>query len=105
MSLLPDTDRILLGPGPSLAAPRVMRAMASPTLSHLLDEFNIEIGSALGDLKGRAWRIGLMGYNSRPTVVLQFLAALEQCLQGQGVKGAPGRGVAAANVVYTKKEE
>jgi alanine-glyoxylate transaminase / serine-glyoxylate transaminase / serine-pyruvate transaminase len=35
MSLLPDTDRILLGPGPSLTAPRVMRAMASPTLSHL----------------------------------------------------------------------
>jgi len=35
MSPLPDTDRILLGPGPSLTAPRVMRAMASPTLSHL----------------------------------------------------------------------
>jgi alanine-glyoxylate transaminase/serine-glyoxylate transaminase/serine-pyruvate transaminase len=71
----------------------------------LLDEFGIEIGSALGDLKGRAWRIGLMGFNSRPTVVLQFLAALEQCLQTQGVKGAPGRGVAAANATYAKKEE
>jgi len=35
MSLLPDIDRVLLGPGPSLTAPRVMRAMASPTLSHL----------------------------------------------------------------------
>jgi alanine-glyoxylate transaminase / serine-glyoxylate transaminase / serine-pyruvate transaminase len=35
MSLLPDVDRILLGPGPSLTAPRVMRAMASPTVSHL----------------------------------------------------------------------
>src|SRR5256885_2893605 len=35
MSLLPDADRILLGPGPSLTAPRVMRAMAAPTLSHL----------------------------------------------------------------------
>jgi alanine-glyoxylate transaminase/serine-glyoxylate transaminase/serine-pyruvate transaminase len=32
---LPDTDRVLLGPGPSLTAPRVMRAMASPTVSHL----------------------------------------------------------------------
>src|SRR5206468_11703544 len=71
----------------------------------LLDEFGIEIGSALGDLKGRAWRIGLMGYNSRPGVVLQFLAALEQCLQGQSVKGAPGRGVAAANAAYAKQEE
>jgi alanine-glyoxylate transaminase/serine-glyoxylate transaminase/serine-pyruvate transaminase len=35
MSVLPDTDRILLGPGPSLTAPRVMRAMATPTVSHL----------------------------------------------------------------------
>lgn len=35
MSLLPGATRILLGPGPSLTSPRVMRAMASPTLSHL----------------------------------------------------------------------
>ena len=32
---LPATERILLGPGPSLIAPRVMRAMAAPVLSHL----------------------------------------------------------------------
>src|SRR3954469_11833568 len=35
MAHLPDTERILLGPGPSLTAPRVMRAMAAPTVSHL----------------------------------------------------------------------
>src|SRR6266705_1349469 len=34
-SLLPESDRILLGPGPSLTSPRVMRAMASPTVGHL----------------------------------------------------------------------
>ena len=66
----------------------------------LLDEFGIEIGSGLGEFKGKAWRIGLMGYNSRPIIVLTFLAALEQCLQAQGVKGTPGRGVAAANDFY-----
>jgi len=32
---LPNTDRILLGPGPTLTSPRVMRAMATPTVSHL----------------------------------------------------------------------
>jgi len=32
MSLLPDADRILLGPGPSLTAPRVMRAMRGAAL-------------------------------------------------------------------------
>ena len=39
MTLLPDGDRILLGPGPSLTAPRVMRAMAAPTLGHLDPQF------------------------------------------------------------------
>jgi alanine-glyoxylate transaminase/serine-glyoxylate transaminase/serine-pyruvate transaminase len=71
----------------------------------LLDEFGIEIGGGLGEFKGKAWRIGLMGYNSRPIVVLQFLAALEQCLQAQGAKGAPGRGVASANEFYANKKE
>ncbi|MGE3887948.1 MAG: alanine--glyoxylate aminotransferase family protein [Vicinamibacterales bacterium] len=36
---LPSTERILLGPGPSVMSPRVMRAMASPVLSHLDPEF------------------------------------------------------------------
>ncbi len=35
MSNLPTTERVLLGPGPSLTAPRVMRAMMTPTVSHL----------------------------------------------------------------------
>jgi len=36
---LPATERILLGPGPSLIPPRVMRAFAAPVLSHLDPEF------------------------------------------------------------------
>ena len=36
---LPSTERILLGPGPSLIPPRVMRAMAAPVLSHLYPDF------------------------------------------------------------------
>lgn len=37
--MLPATERILLGPGPSLIAPRVMRALAAPVLSHLDPDF------------------------------------------------------------------
>ncbi len=33
--MTPLTERLLLGPGPSPVAPRVMRAMAAPVLSHL----------------------------------------------------------------------
>ena len=36
---LPANERILLGPGPSIIAPRVMRALAAPVLSHLDPEF------------------------------------------------------------------
>jgi alanine-glyoxylate transaminase / serine-glyoxylate transaminase / serine-pyruvate transaminase len=36
---LPSTERILLGPGPSMIPPRVIRAMAAPTLSHLDPDF------------------------------------------------------------------
>jgi alanine-glyoxylate transaminase/serine-glyoxylate transaminase/serine-pyruvate transaminase len=36
---LPATERILLGPGPSQIAPRVMRALATPVLSHLDADF------------------------------------------------------------------
>jgi alanine-glyoxylate transaminase/serine-glyoxylate transaminase/serine-pyruvate transaminase len=47
----------------------------------LLKEFNIEIGGGLGELKGKVWRIGLMGYNSRPEVVDRLLTALQAVLQ------------------------
>jgi len=53
MSLLPDTDRVLLGPGPSLTSPRVMRAMASPTISHL-DPLMIAL---LDDVRARLLRL------------------------------------------------
>jgi alanine-glyoxylate transaminase/serine-glyoxylate transaminase/serine-pyruvate transaminase len=72
------------------------------TRKRLLSEFGIEIGGGLGDFKGKAWRIGLMGHASRPANVLLFLAALEQCLTAQGVKSAAGAGVAAANQTYLK---
>jgi len=39
MPSLPSNERVLLGPGPSLIAPRVMRAMAAPVLSHLDPDF------------------------------------------------------------------
>ena len=64
--------------------------------SALLQEFNIEIGGGLGPLKGRVWRVGLMGYTSHPGNVLAFLSAMEQLLGREGVEGPAGAGVAAA---------
>ncbi len=86
--LLPQLNAVRIPPGMDDVAGR----------KRLLTEFGIEIGGGLGDLKGLAWRIGLMGYNSRPNVVLLVLAALEQVLRGVGV--TPGAGVAAAERFY-----
>ena len=68
--------------------------------AQLLDEFNIEIGGGLGDLKGQIWRVGLMGYTSKRENVLLFLAALESALRAQGFKFSPGAGVQAADRVF-----
>ena len=66
----------------------------------MLNDFGIEIGGGLGDFKGKAWRIGLMGYNSKPSSVLLVLSALEQVLRGAGGNVEPGVGVAAAERAY-----
>jgi len=36
----------------------------------LLEEFSIEIGGGLGTLKGKTWRIGLMGSASSESNVM-----------------------------------
>jgi alanine-glyoxylate transaminase / serine-glyoxylate transaminase / serine-pyruvate transaminase len=62
----------------------------------LLDEFNIEIAGGFGDVKGKIWRVGLMGYSSQKTNVLLFLAAFEKVLLDQGLRVPAGGGVGAA---------
>jgi len=66
----------------------------------LLNRFGIEIGAGLGAFKGKVWRIGLMGYGSRPANVLLFLSALEQLLAEQGHKFNHGAAISAANAAY-----
>ena len=46
----------------------------------LLKDYNIEIAGGLGIFKGKAWRIGLMGYSSQPQNVMMLLGALKEIL-------------------------
>jgi alanine-glyoxylate transaminase / serine-glyoxylate transaminase / serine-pyruvate transaminase len=46
----------------------------------LYDEFNIEIGAGLGPLKGKIWRVGLMGYGARVENVEVLTKALKQVI-------------------------
>jgi alanine-glyoxylate transaminase/serine-glyoxylate transaminase/serine-pyruvate transaminase len=50
----------------------------------LLNESNIEIGGGLGPLKGKIWRIGLMGSGSSRENVLLVLEALHRALNAEG---------------------
>lgn len=70
----------------------------------LLDEFGIEIAGGIGPLKGKIWRIGLMGYVSQAKHILFFLAALEKVLLDQGLSVSSGAGVGAAIRAYSNAD-
>jgi alanine-glyoxylate transaminase/serine-glyoxylate transaminase/serine-pyruvate transaminase len=71
----------------------------------LLDEFNIEIAGGFGPIKGKLWRVGLMGYSSQKTNVLLFLAAFEKVLLDQDFRVPAGAGVAAAVRSYQQASQ
>lgn len=66
---------------PSLTTVRIPEHLDEASIrSKLLSEYNIEISGGLGELKGKVWRIGLMGYSSRRENVLTLLSALEHLI-------------------------
>ncbi len=71
--------------------------------SRLLKNHNLEIGGGLGNLKGKIWRIGIMGYVSRRENVFSCLEALANTLVLSGWKCSPEDGIAAATSVYNDK--
>jgi alanine-glyoxylate transaminase/serine-glyoxylate transaminase/serine-pyruvate transaminase len=64
--------------------------------SYLLETYNLEIGGGLGALKGKVWRVGLMGYSSSAENILFFLSAVSQALALQGFKTDISAGLGAA---------
>jgi alanine-glyoxylate transaminase / serine-glyoxylate transaminase / serine-pyruvate transaminase len=68
--------------------------------AQLLEKFNIEIGAGLGPLKGKVWRIGLMGESCKRQNVMLILSALETILQSMGFELARGKSLAAADRAY-----
>ena len=58
--MLPATERLLLGPGPSPVLPRVARAMAAPSLSHL-DPQMLALLDDIRERLGRLFNVGSDG--------------------------------------------
>ena len=69
--------------------------------AELLRLFNMEIGAGLGPLKGKVWRIGLMGESSRRENVMLVLNALEEILGSMGMEIVRGRALSAADRAYS----
>jgi alanine-glyoxylate transaminase / serine-glyoxylate transaminase / serine-pyruvate transaminase len=66
----------------------------------LLSIYGIEIGGGLGPLKGKVWRIGLMGESSTEAHVLTLLNALEDLFIRGGWLSTPGIALRAAARIY-----
>jgi aspartate aminotransferase-like enzyme len=63
---------------------------------------NITIAGGQGEMKGKVFRLGHMGYAAEFDVIVA-LAALEQILMDLGVPVTLGAGVAAAQAAFVAK--
>jgi len=92
--VVPEAERI-----PHLNALRIPDGADDASVrQRLLAGYGLEIGAGLGVLAGKIWRIGLMGYSSRPENVMLCLQALESVLGSTGAVEA-GREALSQQVV------
>jgi len=90
--LVAPSDRL-----PSLNTIRVPEGIDDARVrGYLLETFNLEIGGGLGALKGKVFRVGLMGYSSSAEKILFFLSALSRALAVQGFKTDLSAGLSAS---------
>lgn len=76
LPLIPKEYRL-----PTLTTPQLPSSVDDAAVrQRLLDEYNIEIAGGFGPLKGKVWRIGLMGYSSRRENITLLLAVLRKIL-------------------------
>lgn len=76
---VPETYRL-----PSLTTVRIPSGVNDQKLRKtLLQEHNIEIGGGLGELTGKVWRIGLMGYSSRKENIETLLKVFKILLKNK----------------------
>lgn len=75
--LVPEAFRL-----PTLTTPQLTPTVDDPTVRrHLLEDYNIEIAGGFGPLKGKVFRIGLMGSSSQREYVVLLLEALRRILR------------------------
>jgi alanine-glyoxylate transaminase/serine-glyoxylate transaminase/serine-pyruvate transaminase len=90
---------------PQLNAVRVPTGVDESLIrAALLRDYSLEIGSGLGTLAGKVWRIGLMGHACNRRNVLLCLSALEDTLLAAGADIHAGSALNAAHAFYALKQ-
>jgi len=84
---LPQLNAVIVPDGVDEAAVR----------AYVLDRWDLELGAGLGPLKGKIWRIGLMGASATPWHVRLCLTALCEALAAQGFAADAPAALAAAD--------
>lgn len=80
--LVPEAERL-----PQLLAVRIPEGVDDARVrSRLLAKHDLEIGGGLGPLKGKLWRVGLMGHGATRKNVLTLLSALRLALESEGFR-------------------
>lgn len=81
---------------PSLNAVRVPDGVTDTDITgYLLEQYDLEIATGLGDLDGDIFRIGCMGYSARPQTVAYLVGALGDALETHGADVNVGAGLEA----------
>ncbi|HEX3886718.1 MAG TPA: alanine--glyoxylate aminotransferase family protein [Phenylobacterium sp.] len=84
---LPQLNTVVVPDGVDEAAVR----------AHVLKNWDLEFGAGIGALKGKVWRIGLMGASATPWHVRLGLTALCEALAAQGFKADTKAALEAAD--------
>ena len=70
---------------PTVTAIHVPAGVDAGTIrQQLLAPYRIDIGGGLGDLRGKVWRVGILGHSAQPTFLLALVTLLEIFLEGAG---------------------
>jgi alanine-glyoxylate transaminase/serine-glyoxylate transaminase/serine-pyruvate transaminase len=87
--VVPEPERL-----PQLNAVSIPAGIDDATVrGRLLADYDLEIGAGLGPLAGKIWRIGLMGWSSRPQNILYCISALGAVLNDLGANVDTGAAV------------
>ncbi|MEN2975323.1 MAG: alanine--glyoxylate aminotransferase family protein [Candidatus Caldarchaeales archaeon] len=76
---------------PTVTAVKCPEEICSKIIKEVLERFNIMVSGGIGELKGRAFRVGHMGLTATPQYLIYTISALMQVLKNLGLEIDEGK--------------